>query len=198
MNLQSLINGFDSSVKVASAEPAPAAKPTEKVAAASSPALASAINDAISSIGTEKTAAVATPAGEVAKLAAEVLGLDKEADLKHSHSMGRAFADGFVAQLDVYKGASENLLGQAKVAAEGVSADELALVKMARENPAQFIADVQRGYAETQELAEKQAAATYEETYNNLVRGIHKTASDHYVEGYAVADDVLRSLAAQR
>ena len=94
MNLQSILSGFDKTAHVATSEPTKEAKAPEKaVEKTASASLKAAIGETMSSIGT-KTAAAAAPVSEVQKMAAEVLGLDKQADLMHAKMMGGAFADG--------------------------------------------------------------------------------------------------------
>jgi hypothetical protein len=196
MNLKSLLSNVEPTAKVAAAEPP---KPTEKTAAAPSQALSSSLNAAISAIGTTKVAsAPEAPSGavaEVAKLAGSVIGMSKQADEQYMQHLADVFADRFVSRLGEHKAAADSL--NAKTASEmGITAEEIALVKLSRENPAQFLADVQRGMEDGQRGSEKSAAETYQETYNGVVVGIHKTAAAHYAHGYEVADVVLREAAA--
>jgi hypothetical protein len=198
MNLQSILSGFDNKAKVASQEPAPTTKVANATASAGqSSALSGAIADAMASVGQTKVAAngATQPKNDLLKIAEQTLGLDKEADIKHAEQMGSAFADGFVRRMTGYNEAAGNLeaVKQASEVAS-VTAEDLAFLKMARENPEQFLAEVERGRAAGTSEAEKRAADVYAETYNDTVRAIHKTASDHYQHAYAVADVVLRKI----
>lgn len=182
MNLEALIASKKSAVaaqtKVASAAPS---------ANADSNTIKSAIADVLSNVGSTKTASAETPTNKLASIAADVIASEKSAMDKEAMTYGAAIADGFVARLSDYeKVANEKLASE-------VTAEDLELIKMARENPAEFLAQVQAGY-DSQFAQEKQAAeAAYTETYNNTVAAIHKTASEHYLAGVMALDAALQA-----
>lgn len=135
--------------------------------------------------GGEKTASAqgAAPANPVDALRAQaekLASIDKVAEVAFSRQLGAEFGDAFLQRIAQSEMASSSLLGLDKTASN-ISPDELALVKMARENPGQFLAEVERGYRDG---IERQKTASYDEDFLKATRGIHHVASNHYVHGY--------------
>lgn len=189
MKLSGVISSLNQNSKVAGA--APEAKPpvqqpaSEKTAGAAS-ALDAAVADALRTItgSTGKTASdkgsATGPEGQLESMAAKVASagasdLDDMAD-----RIGLKMSHGFVRGLNQ---AGEAAGALNKVASQEITAEEIALVKMARENPEAFLNDVREGYMAG--MAEKQAAS------EKVVEAIHKIASDHYLGGYTAMSQVL-------
>lgn len=136
--------------------------------------------------GGEKTASAqggapaASPVDALRAQAEKLASIDKVAEVAFSRQLGAEFGDAFLQRIAQSEMASSSLLGLDKTASN-ISPDELALVKMARENPGQFLAEVERGYRDG---IERQKTASYDEDFLKATRGIHHVASNHYVHGY--------------
>jgi hypothetical protein len=193
MKLDSFIKNLGQT-KVASA----AAPPTKTAAetAAPAPAVTSAIRAALATIEQSKTASAPNSVeGDLKKIASETLAVEKTAEERHAHRLGEVMADGFASRLETYRAASEDLLSKQAAVVEGgaVSAEELALVKMARENPEAFLAEVQKGFQETMDQTKEAAERTYAENFDETVRTIHKKAADHYLAGYSIVAELAQT-----
>ncbi len=192
MKMSSMIASM--SAKIATEAPAPTAKPAvvqapaEKTAGATS-ALDTALAETLRSLpgmSTAKTAS-AQPETELNKLAAATIAEDRDAEEKHANVIGQAMAHGFLATLDQY-GASAGALN--KSASADITAEEIALVKLSREDPQAFLEEVARGM--NQGGSDKAAEdAMIVDTHNRVVAGIHKLSTDHFMGGYTAMAQVL-------
>lgn len=182
------------SPKIASEAPKPTAKtmveqPLVEKTAGSKSALDAALADTLRSLTTSTKVASVQPEGELEKMAAAVIASDKSDEAKHAELVGQSMAHGFLATLDQFGAAAGNLNKQAS---EDITAEEIALVKMARANPQAFLEEVARGAAQggSDKAAEEQL---YAETHDRVVAGIHKLSADHYMGGYTGMSQVLAS-----
>lgn len=171
--------------------------PTTKTAShtpAKTSNIASAIDEALAQAEAVKTASEGrNPSADLEKMASEIAFEQRDAEVGHAEKIGAAMADSFVRQLAAYETAAQNIAME-KAASMQISADELEMVREARENPEGFIAKVAAAAgvgADEEQLTEKQAAEIWENTAQETVRGIHKVAMDHYAAGYATIADAL-------
>lgn len=149
-----------------------------------------AINDALEQTENAKTASAHSAIEDLEKMAAEVASSHRGGEVEHAEKIGAAMADSFVRQIAAYEAASEKIAME-KAAEMNVTADELQLVRTARVDPRGFLAKVAEE-AEYQDYQnEKVAAEIWENTTQETVRAIHKTAMDHYAVGYATMLDTL-------
>lgn len=188
MNLDQMLNNIQTTI-------APVAPITKTASASASPAaLDAAVSAALQSVGQAKTASAPTPTptSDLEKMAAQEVEMDKQAEINHAYTLGVAMSDGFEA------GRRQHEAAAVKVASEGVTAEDLQLIKLARENPQAFLAEVQRGFSDTVGQAKVAEDAEYVDVYNRTVAGIHKLASEHWGVGYATTCEVLKDLAAQQ
>lgn len=149
-----------------------------------------AINDALEQTENAKTASAHSAIEDLEKMAAEVASSHRGGEVEHAEKIGAAMADSFVRQIAAYEAASEKIAME-KAAEMNVTADELQLVRTARMDPRGFLAKVAEE-AEYQDYQnEKVAAEIWENTTQETVRAIHKTAMDHYAVGYATMLDTL-------
>lgn len=169
-------------------ETAPATSSAEKTSS-SSPALLSALNDALA--GAEKTASVATeasPVDDVMKVAADLARMEKEAAEKEARTLGTAFADAAVARLEEWNKAAAELMASQPAPAAPFG-------KFASENPDLVKQAAQLGYEQAKAELEKQAAESYTQGYNDTVEQIHKVASAEFLKGAAATSDLLQAVA---
>jgi len=182
MKLKGLIGNIENTGSV---------KTASQAAAPKTGGVMSAINEALEQVELSKTASAHTPSGDLEKMATEVAGANRDAEVSHVEKLGAAMADSFVRQIAAYESASEKIAME-KAAEMNVTAEELQLVHAARTNPQEFIAKIaqQAEYDEYQN--EKIAAEVWETTAQDTVRTIHKTAMDHYAAGYATVVEAIQ------
>lgn len=156
--------------------------------------IASAIDEALAQAEAVKTASeTRNPSADLEKMASDLAMGQRDAEVGHAEKIGAAMADSFVRQLAAYETAAQNIAME-KAASMEITADEVEMVRAARENPSAFIAKVAEmsGMSAQEEgLTEKQAAEIWENTAQETVRGIHKLAMDHYAAGYATIASAL-------
>lgn len=171
---------------------------------ASGNAVDSAIEGVLSSIGTMKTAAAAeSPINTLTKMAEQVATIDHEAEVKHAQLVGRAMGAGFISELNDYSKAAADMTQQ-KLAAEGVTEDDLALVKLAKENPAGFLQWLQENSGQDKTAAEQQAVlekfaaedpkgfeAAVKEGFDTKMGELTKQAQTEFDQGY---NDAVRDI----
>jgi hypothetical protein len=187
MKLKSLINNAQNSpmAKTASAQAAAPAKAS---------AVGEAINEALAKAETTKVAAeVASPTADLEKMAAAVVESQHASEVAHVQKLGAAMADAYVRQLASYEQAAAQL-AQEKTASMGITDGELQLISELRADPQGTVMKLASmvGVAPQDEyLTEKQAAEVWQQTAEATVRGIHKTAMEHYATGYQTVLEVL-------
>jgi hypothetical protein len=156
--------------------------------------IASAIDEALAQAEAVKTASEArSPSADLEKMASEIALGQRDAEVGHAEKIGAAMADSFVRQLAAYETAAHNMAME-KAASMEITAEEVEMIREARENPEAFIAKVASAIDSSDEdetLTEKQASEIWENTAQETVRGIHKVAMDHYAAGYATIADAL-------
>ncbi len=174
--------------KTASASPgAPNAAP--EAHAAPREALMSALNGALS---TEKVANdKANPVSDVMKIANDLAGVEQDARVKEAQVMGAAFADAFVARLGAWQKTAGELVQQG-----GSQNAAQPYAKLAQENPGLLQQAQGLGYADTRAQLEKQAQDAHAQGFNDTVQLIAKTASDEFIKGAAMMNNVLTAVAA--
>jgi len=116
---------------------------------------------------------------------------NREAEVGHVEKLGAAMADSFVRQLAAYETAAEKIAME-KAASMAVTAEELDFVRAARSNPQEFVAKVAEEASAYEGYSEKVASEVWENTAQDTVRAIHKTAMDHYASGYATVLEALQ------
>jgi hypothetical protein len=165
----------------------------------------------------EKTAANVTPPTAaddpvqgLMKMATELAGVEKEAELAMANMLGQAFADGAIAKFAAYDASVKIAMAQQapadndsaliKAAAEQGYADvmTLAQTKMAHNSQtgndsALIKAAAEQGYADAMN---KVAEAQYEHGFNEQVAEIHKVACGEFLKGAAETEILLNSLQA--
>lgn len=203
MNLQELIKSINTTA--APLNGAPATKTASASAdGADKSALDAAMGAALQALSTPKTAAeketatpAATPVSDLKKIAEEQVEHNKQAELQHAYLTGMAMADGFVQGLNQYKEAAEKVAETQTLNTlpDGITAEDVELIKMAKEDPASFLQLVQQGYGDQIETVKQSSEQVYEEVYNQTVQGIHKVATEHYLAGYSAAQSVIQELA---
>ena len=140
--------------------------------------------------GVAKTAAEQnSPARELEKLASEVTSQNRDEELAHAQKLGHYIADGFIRNIASYEAAAEKLAME-KAASMQITAEEIAMVREARENPKAFLAKVA---AQEPQLTQAEAKALEEKTAQETIRGIHKLAMEHYASGYKAMEEALAS-----
>ena len=149
-----------------------------------------AINDALEQTENAKTASAHSAIEDLEKMAAEVASSQRGGEVEHAEKIGAAMADSFVRQIAAYEAASEKIAME-KAAEMNVTADELQLVRTARMDPRGFLAKVSEEADYQAYQNEKVAEEIWENTTQETVRAIHKTAMDHYATAYATMLDVL-------
>lgn len=170
MKIDKILSGLRQTQEVtkeASASPVAVNAPA---AASDSPrsALVNALNDALS---TEKVASEkSSPVADVMKVAEELASAEHDARIKEAQVMGAAFADAFVARLNVW---------QTKAA------------ELNQTDPGLLSQAQHMGYAQTKEALEEQAKVAYNQGYNDTVQAIHGAATNEFMKGAAVMGLVL-------
>lgn len=192
MKIEKILSGLrqtQDTTKEASVAAAPAAAPATKVASESPrDSLLGAMNAALSAapssqkVANEKT----SPVADVMKVAEELAASEQEANIKHAQVMGAAFADAFVARLNVWNVKAAELNAQAPQPPAAAS-----YAKIAHEDPALVAQAQSLGYSQTKAALEKQAEDAYAAGFNDTVELIHKTASVEFIKGASVMSKVL-------
>lgn len=175
-----------------------------KTAAAQPAGVDSMLDRILDGVGSEKTAAAqptgapgADPITALTKMAAEVASSQDASAIKLAHVQGRAFGAGIIAELNDYKVAADRVEAE-KTA--GLTDEDLALLKLAKENPSEFLARVQawaqqggsdKTASEEQAALEKWAQedpagfeAAVRAGYSNQQAALEKSAQAGYQRGY--------------
>lgn len=150
-----------------------------------------AINNALASFTQQQKVAAANPTNDLNKLASEVISNDRLGEIKHASLIGRTMADGFFQRVEELNKAAE--LAQEefhKTAMEQITPADIQLIKMAKENPEAFLQQVYQGAMARKEAEEKTA---YEQSYRQTVELIHTKTAEHFIYGYSVVDELLKS-----
>lgn len=163
---------------------------TEKTAAAEpeAPNAAARMLSTVRNISSAvKTASVApstpaTPVASLERMAKEAQAAEQDQLLKQAQFMGAAVADGFMERFAQYDTA---------LASQGVkTAASLPANNAESEAVLQKVAEAAYGQA-VQDM-EKQAAAEYEQGYNDQLQEIHKIASDVHYIGQQTANHLVQ------
>jgi hypothetical protein len=163
----------------------------------------------------EKTAASVTPPAAtddpvagLMKMASELAGAEKEAELALANMLGQAFADGAIAKFAAYDaqvkiamvqqqndGEAEMLV---KAAAEKGYADVMGLASQAEQekiagmdNDALVKVAAEKGYSDAME---KVAEAQFEQGFNEQVEQIHNVACGEFMKGAAETEMLLNQV----
>lgn len=164
---------------------------TTKTASRQQSTILGAIEDAVNEASVKVASPAYSPAADLEKMASEVAMANREAEVGHVEKLGAAMADSFVRQLAAYETAAEKIAME-KAASMAVTAEELDFVRAARSNPQEFVAKVAEEASAYEEYSEKVASEVWENTAQDTVRAIHKTAMDHYASGYATVLEALQ------
>ena len=204
MNLGSVIGMLGNTTA-----PVPAPAGSEKTASTNPAATSDAVDRASLAAlealrpASEKTAGVAgaapapavTPVDALRQHAEKVAGLEKSAELAFADQLGTTFADAAIRRIGEHTKAAETLLG-IKTASD-VTADEIAMIKMARENPRAFLAEVERGYLDGVARQKTARDASYDRDFLEATRGIHNVACRHYLHGYEKTASLVKAAASR-
>ena len=157
-----------------------------KTASSRGSSVDAAINEALSE--TTKTASHHSPMADLEKMASDVSLANRQDEIGHVRKLANVFADSVVERLALHEQAASQVLEE-KVAHMGITADEIAAVRMLRQDPGML-----GKYASAEEIEAgqiKEAAEIWDETVAETVRGIHKSAAWHWKVGYATMLDVM-------
>lgn len=200
------ING--GSQKTASAETAPAAATTTKVAASSETgtpsgdrlkqALAAAITSSAPAVEKQAAApAVGSPLDGITKMAGDLANAEHEALIKEAHLYGQAVADGAMARFgqwnDVLNKTAAAAVPALSATTKIASADD-SFEKFAAENEVLVKQAAQVGFDSTMGEMTKLAEAAYGKGFDEAVAVIYKTAHNTFVQGFADTAQVLEAL----
>lgn len=167
-------------VKTASAAPAP-----------KSSTVNDALKAAVEAVGTSKTASAASPVlSDLEQLATKTAAQNKTADEAYMNVMGAAFFHGCVTEAANYEAAAVKLASD-KAAELAITADEIAMVRLARENPSDFIEKVAAAAQGAEAERIKEAEELYRREWQEGEALIHKAASAQYVDGYRTMTELL-------
>lgn len=193
MELNSVISNLNHTLTMGAAQ----REKTAQVSPAQGPSkVDAALASAYAAVGQEKTASAApTPVSDLVKLAEEVRANDEKSEEQHTFKLGRAFGAGFVHELNDSDEIAKGLLAKQ---ASDVSDEDRALIKMAREEPAKFLSEVQRGYVDGLTQTKEGQEMLYKHSFDETIDGIHKAASAHYIDGYKSADALIRLASEQK
>ena len=175
------LNGMTEPEKTAGVK-TPAETKSTKVASAEAALLVTLKNVEAATSAQKTASADASPAGELAKMAAEVAAADQQALVKEAHIYGTAVADGFMSRLKQYESAAMTLPAGEKTA--GI--DDGAIEKIAE-------AAVQ-GYIDEQARMEKVAQESYETGFRDTAAHIEKVASECLEQGRRDTVQILQAV----
>lgn len=187
-----------------------------KTAAAPSPTVEARLQGALAAT-LEKTAASATPptasddpVAGLMKMASELAGSEKEAELALANLLGQAFADGALAKFAAYDAQVKIAMAQqdetgeievlAKTAAEQGYNDVMSLAVAEQQEKVAGMDDeslvkvaAEKGY---NDVIEKVAEAQFEQGFNEQVSQIHKVACGEFLKGAAETEMLLNQVRA--
>ena len=135
----------------------------------------------VEAITSEKTASetpTASPVTDLQAMAKQAHDAEQDHLVKEAHLLGSAIADGFMERYAQY----DNALNEAGVKTADAPA---ALSEQAIANAAA------QGYKQAAVDMEKQAAASYEQGYNDQMQAVHKIASEVHYAGQTVANKIV-------
>jgi hypothetical protein len=180
-------------VKTASAQ-TPAAPPSD--------ALRNELRQALTAVNTEKTASAQptqtqSPAGDLVKMAADLVDAEEEALMKQAQVYGAAVCDGFMARYAQYEQAAGEV---APVETKTASAQPVAqdFEKFAQENPELTKEAYELGYRTKMAELQKVAEERFEAGYNDTMEEVHKTAAALYKHGSEWAQWAVKTAEAQQ
>lgn len=204
MDLQQVIAQLEAQDQIKTA----AAAPSLSVEARLQGALAETLEKTAASV--QPQIAADDPVAGLMKMASELAGSEKEAELALANMLGQAFADGAIAKFAAYD-------AQVKIAmAQQASPDDIAAIQKeaAEYGYAQAIAEVQQvrqgGFGEAEDdtlvkaaaemgyndAMEKVATAQFEEGFNAEVANIHSAACGEFLKGAAETEILLNEVRA--
>lgn len=181
LSLADILNKTNGTTKTASAAPS-AAKSTV------SETLKAAV-EAVNAPATTKNAS-SPVLSELEQLAVKTAEQNKVATEAYVGTLGSAFFHGVVKEAASYEAAAMKLAAD-KAAELAVTAEELEMVRLARENPSAFIEKVAEAAQDGEATRTKEAQELYEREWREGQTIIHKAASAHYENAYDVTARAL-------
>jgi hypothetical protein len=185
-----------------------------QTAAPTTDALRTALRSSLAVGQQEKTAAVAgmaSPTGDLLKMAEDLTNAEEEAMMKQASIYGAAMCDGFMARYGQYENAAmevapvktaavqqpmyrqqDNTLDTIKTAAADPS-----FQKFASENPDLVKEAFDLGYQQEMGNLVKTAEEDFQHGYNDTMQEVHKIASEVYKQGAYTINHVIRTLQQQ-
>lgn len=186
MKLAEALARINPAEKTASALP-PVAPPAVPAPSGIEGQLKAALADAMKPEDKTASAALASPIADLTKIAADLSASEHEAMKKEAMVYGAALCDGFMARAAQYQAAAEKV---ATASPEKTAADQ-DFQKFAAEN-AEIVRDAaQLGFDKAASQLAQLNAAAYNKGWNDTVQQVYKTASDCFVAGFAVAQDMI-------
>lgn len=191
--------GIDTSTPTPTAPAGGQGAPNTKVAQANTGSdVDSLVRAALQAGGAEKNASAAD--GDVqegiAKMAADLLRVDSEAEKRASYEHGRLMGAGFIDEVTAHAKAAAEVNQQGD---QQKLAQEQALVeKLAAEHPEDFERVVQMGYNDAMGQLQKQAQDHAEQGYRDTINAAHKTAMDHFGAGFTAFMGAVKEAQAQQ
>lgn len=177
MQIKNLIKNLNETTKTASA-PDAGAKPatTPEASPASHSPLDASMRAVVSGLGSAKEASATSVNDVLTKEAQAIEAANDERAVRRGKLAGAGFAEQALATFTAAGEAAEKM---AKEAAAGLDPATIALAKLAQENPAAFLREVERGYRE------QQAAQGQDKTAQDAeLRRYHGVGTAHYLNGY--------------
>lgn len=154
--------------------------PTEKVASQSE-SLDSILARAEQNIQQEKVAqqqnTQSEPITQLKTAALQLAHANQEEQERHARKLGFCISEGFIAGISSYEKAAEQLNQEKVASSNDLSEFEINLIREFRANP--------------NNVVEKFAEIRDEASHDELIRGIHKSASQHYMIGYLAAGELI-------
>jgi len=146
-----------------------------------------------------KTASASEPAtGELVKMAASLARSENDLLVKEAHLYGAGVADGFMARLAQYEGATQGM-GTTKVASATGVPSEQEFEKFAQENPDLTKQAMELGYLHGKQQVEELKKVAFEQGYVDAeaeINAMSKTASGR-VKLAQISEELTKQASAQ-
>lgn len=178
LSIAEIMSKSNGSTKTASAAPAP--KST----------VADALKAAVEGVSGSTKTASSPVMSDLEQLATKTAEQNKVATEAYVGTLGTAFFHGVVKEAAAYEAAAMKLASD-KAAEMAVTAEELEMVRLARENPSAFIEKVAEAAQGSEAVRTKEAQELYEREWREGEALIHKAASAQYENAYRVTTEAL-------
>lgn len=201
MDLEKMIAQLEAQDQAKTAAAAPAPTVDERLQGALAETLEK------TAAGVTPPAAADDPVAGLMKMASELAGAEKEAELALANMLGQAFADGAIAKFASYDAQAKIALAQQeqdasllKSAAEKGYTDAAQMIQQAQQDKLAGMDDeaiiktaAEQGY---HDAMQKIADAQYEQGFNEQVAEIHKLACQEFLKGAAETEVLMNQVRA--